>query len=75
MGRLAVNAQTNTGNGLAPGLWNWCSALIAFLGTLAFGQLAACALDFILNACVDLFLNRTITRPSACHVALRSLAD
>lgn len=61
MGRLAVNAKPNSGNRLAPGLWNWRATFIAVRGTLAHGKLAAGALNLVLNACVDLLLNRTIS--------------
>jgi len=61
MGRLAVNTKPNSGNRLAPGLWNCRATFIAFRGTLAHGKLAASALNLVFNACVDLLLNRTIT--------------
>jgi hypothetical protein len=61
MGRLAVDAQPDSGNSLAPGLWNRRPALIAFLGTFACAQLAACTLDFIFNTGIDLFLHRAIS--------------
>lgn len=37
MGRLAVNTKSNSGNRLAPGLWNWRATFIAVRGTLAHG--------------------------------------
>jgi hypothetical protein len=58
---LAFDAKPDPRNRVAAGLRNRAATLLAFRGALAPRQLATGSLNLILNACVDLILNRTIT--------------
>ena len=68
--RLTTHAQAHTADRRPPRLGNGCLALGAMAQAFARRQLAAGALDGVLDAAVDLLLHRPVTGPTACHAVL-----
>src|SRR5690606_8943382 len=66
---LALHAQAYAGHGLAPRLGDPGVALLAVLQPGTLWNLAAHALDRVLDGRVDLVLHCAIACPTGCHVA------
>ena len=65
--RLTLHARAHAGNRFAPFERDVLIAVVASIGPFARGDEAPGKLDSILNAVIDLILDRSVAAPSACH--------
>src|SRR5690606_41642968 len=70
--RLSLHAQPHAGRRLASGRGNGLATSLSMAQAFTRRQFAAGPLDGVLYGVGDLVLYRTVLRPSACHVCLRT---